>query len=510
MRGIETLSGSWNGLMRRHVARGAHHEALQMLSWMHRKCKQVMDMFSFPVALKACTALRASRQGQQIHALVLLLGFQSHLHTCNALLTMYSSCGHLQSATRTFDAMSHRSTVSWNSIMAACILNGFPHASLSYFSRMLFLLEEEDHHPDSITICTLLHALSHIGPAALLSGRAVHCYILRSQIATTTTALPFVENALIQMYLDSSCLAFAEKVFLGMPTKKRDLVTWTTVISGYMHYRLDNLALATFRSMLLQEGEGHLDPVALATVTPALGSLLQGKEMHCFAIKNGSCNVFVATSLLHMYAEFGAIESAVKMFERVEKRNVVAWTAMITAYAKHGLSEDSLRLFDEMREQEQEQEGVIPNHLTFMGVLTACAHSGLVEQARNCFKCMTEEYGLTPDMYHYAGMVDVLGRAGQLNEALKFIEAMPVEPNAHVWGSLLAACDLHQDVELGRQVAKVVSRMEPDNPGNFVLLSNMLAQDLRWEDATFVRETMIRRSLKKEPGQSQLHLAAGS
>ncbi|OUZ99083.1 Pentatricopeptide repeat [Macleaya cordata] len=511
-----------NGLMRRQVSCGAFREALQTLCQMHRDGIHQLDHFTFPIALKAACSSSSTtlRHGQQIHALVLHIGFQCDIYIANALISMYCYCAHLRDATLVFDAMPQRSTVTWNSIMGGCIRNGLPHASLSYFSNM-----SDD--PDSVTMSTLLHAHARLGASALRSGRAVHAHVLRwrglacyQQIAMQTSIKMknpccVVDNALIHMYLESSCLSYAEKVFQGMPLDNRDLVTWTTMMSGYIRSDLQHLALATFRSMLEQQQQQHqwswsdvvvsLDSAMLATVMPALTSLRHGKEMHCFAIKRDfdQSNVFVATSLLHMYAEFGSIDCAEKQFQRVEEKNVVAWTAMITAYAKHGRCEDCFRLFGEM----QLQGGVIPNHLTFMGVLTACTHAGLVEQAKDYFNCMTQDYGLTPDMYHYAAMVDMLGRAGRLKEALKFIAAMPVEPTAPVWGSLMAACGLHHDMKLGHEVAKIVLDMEPENPGNFVFLCNMLAQDQRWDDVSVVREAMKRRGLDKIPGYSSVHVS---
>ncbi|XP_042507206.1 pentatricopeptide repeat-containing protein At4g38010-like [Macadamia integrifolia] len=498
--------------MRTHMDSVASAEALHAFTCLHRAGLNAVDNFTFPIALKACAALKALKQGQQIHSLVLLLGVQWNVYIGNALISMYCSCGNTQVAARVFDHMPQRNTVTWNSIMTGCIHNGLAHESFSYFRRMIMekslLSSSLEQWPDSVTMCTILNAHARLGPDALRSGRAVHGYITRQGHRIVTkpeTTRPFVKNALIHMYIESlRCLTYAEKVFQGMAAEERDVVTWTTMISGYLHCKLENKALETFQSMLWEYHENaSLDAVTLAAVIPALRSLWQGKEIHCFAIKNGHDrrNMFVISSLLNMYAEYGAIGYATKIFQRVEERNVVVWTAMIMGYAKHGLSEGCLRLFDEMRLQ----AGVTPNELTFMGVFTACSHAGLVEKAQECFKVMTQEYGLMPDLHHYAAMVDVLGRAGRLREARNFIEAMPMKPSTPIWGSLLAYCGLHQDMELAEEVAKIVLDLEPDNPGNFVHLSNMLAQEQRWDDASMVRETMKCLGLKKVPGCSFVH-----
>ncbi|XP_077216268.1 putative pentatricopeptide repeat-containing protein At3g23330 [Tasmannia lanceolata] len=490
----------WNLLIKTQVGRGSYREALKQLSNMNRAGVQP-DNFTFPLALKACTGLSSLSQGQQIHGLLISLGFEWNPYAQNALICMYSGCGNIKTAFQVFDKMPHRNTITWNSIIAGCVHNGLALLSLSYFSQMILLSSGAD--PDSVTMSTVLHAIACLGDC-LRTGKEVHAQVIRRefQAKVTVTRRSYVENALIHMYLESSCLIYAERIFQQIPMEKRDLVRWTTMISGYARYKLGNLAITAFRSMV-NCGIGKPDPVSFAAVMPSVGSLQEGKEMHCFAIRSGfdDSNAFVASSLLHMYAELGSISCAAKFFERILDRNVVVWTVMIMAYAKHGQCEDSLKLFEEMRTQ----TSVIPNCLTFMAVLTACAHGGMVEQAKECFKCMTNEYGLTADMHHYAAMVDVLGRAGRLKEAFDFIQAMPVEPSAPVLGALLASCGLHQEMNLGNEVGKLVMSMEPENASNYVFLSNMLAQCGRWDDVREVREAMRSKGLHKTPGSSLIH-----
>ncbi|KAK9085231.1 hypothetical protein Sjap_025642 [Stephania japonica] len=505
---------TFNELMRTQVTHKAYIDALQTLSSMHKSSTQP-NHFTFPIALKACTlSLTISsspthvsnllKLAQQIHTHVILRGFESNVYSANALITLYSSFGVFGSALQVFDEMPQRSVVSWNSLISGCVRNGFSCFSLKCFSRMV--LDQSEACPDSVTMCAVLHAHGDVGGAeALRSGKAAHGYVVRQgpRIEVVTT-MCFVENALIDMYVELECLSYAERVFRVVLMDDHDVVTWTTMISGYMKYGIKNLALETFCSMVWKPRHRiGLDPVTVASIMPALVSLRQGKEMHCFAVKSGfDCsNVFVATSLLHMYAEFGNIELTEKQYGRIEEKNVVALTAMITAYAKHARSEDALRLFTEMRKQ----PGLVPNHLTFMAVLTACNHAGLVDQAYEYFNCMTQVYGLKPDMHHCAAMVDVLGRAGRLEEALEFIKAMPVNASSPIWGSFLASCGLHQDINKTNEVAEIMLKMEPDNPGTFVFLSNTLAQARRWDDAWMVRETMKWRGLKKVPGYSSVH-----
>ncbi|XP_006849828.3 pentatricopeptide repeat-containing protein At1g50270 [Amborella trichopoda] len=367
--------------------------------------------------------------------------------------------------------------------------------------------------PDRMTVTTILSAQGCLQMVA--RGREVHAYILRQGLIHQNQnqnglTNQLIENALIDMYAKSSDVESAKRVFECMAA--RDLASWTAMISGLMQNGLPALALRIFHSML-KEGITPDDSVSIASVLPAItgaGTLQQGREIHGYTIRNGLKNPFVATALLDMYSKFGCITLSEILFHELlfHERNknksssVVSWSAMIMAYAKHGYTDDALNLFHRMVEETR----IKPNHKTLMAILTACSHGGggsdLVDEAKKWFQCMRDKYQVSPDMYHYAAMVHLLGRAGQLEEAMAFIREMPIEPGPAVWGALLGSCRLHHDVELGERVAQVLSNVEPDNPGNYVLLSNMLAERGRWEDVVKVRELMRDTGLQKKPGFS--------
>jgi pentatricopeptide repeat protein len=282
-----------------------------------------------------------------------------------------------------------------------------------------------------------------------------------------------------------------------------DVVSWTTMIAGYAQNGHANDAVKLFRQMLLVDMK--LDPVTITSVLPAvacLAALQQGKEIHGYTIRRGIlANVFVGSALIDMYAKCGNIDIAHKVFYQLPERNVVSWTAMIVAYGMHGLCDDALICFSQMQ-----QAGMKPNHITFIGVLSACSHAGLVDKGWQYFDCMTKDYCIKPQIDHYACMIDLLGRAGYLDEALHFLNRMPLEPGPVVWGSILGACRIYRNVKLGKLASEHLFDLEPNNPGNYVLMSNIYTESGRWDDAVQVRAMMKDRGLKKMPGCSWIEV----
>jgi pentatricopeptide repeat protein len=245
--------------------------------------------------------------------------------------------------------------------------------------------------------------------------------------------------------------------------------------------------------------------VTYASILPACGNLAAlgyGKEFHNDIVKSGfQSDVFVGNGLVDMYAKCGNIEDAFKVFDEMPSRNVVSWTAMIVGYAMHGYGIEALQLFGKMQ-----NSGMKPNHVTFVGVLSACCNAGLVDDGRWYFDCMSRDYDITPAMKHYCCMVDLLGRAGHLDEARDFINKMPISPDAALWGSLLSACRIHNNIELGEHVAEQLFDSEPNNPAHYVLLSNIYAAAGKWDDVQNVRRLMKERKVERMPGCSWIEV----
>nr|UPT49028.1 pentatricopeptide repeat protein AaPPR1399 [Agave angustifolia] len=303
------------------------------------------------------------------------------------------------------------------------------------------------------------------------------------------------------MYVKSGFIDFAERLFDEMTTK--DVVVWSTMVSGLAQSGRAYQSLGTFREML--EESVAPNKVTIASVLFAcahMGSLQQGKSVHGYMIRlEFELDVVTYTSLLDMYSKCGLVDLAYKVFSVMPERNVHSWSAMVAGFGTHGMCSRALALFDRMR-----AESIVPNSVTFVSVLSACSHSGRVQEGRYYFKSMTKDYKITPSSEHLSCMVDLLGRAGLIEEAESLIEQMPVEPHPSVWGALLGDCKIHKKVALPERVANKLFVVKPDQPSAYVLLSNIYAAAEMWEMVKKTREVMNKRGLKKTAGFSSIEV----
>eukprot|EP01018_Ginkgo_biloba_P023998 Gb_36142 [translate_table: standard] len=442
--------------------------------------------------------------------------------TWNTMVAGYAQSGHLQDALKLFQKMPERDVVSWNAVIAGYAQNGDGKEVLTLFHQM----QQTGIKPNRVTFTSVLPACASL--AALEHGKEVHGEIIRSGFESDV----FVGSALVDMYVKCESIETARQVFESMT--ERNVVSWTAMISGYAQNGHVEKALKLFQKMPERNvvswnamiagyaQNGHFDEAlkifqqmqltgvkpnsdTFNSVLPAcanLAALENGKEVHKEMIRSGfPSDVFAGSALVDMYAKCGTIEEACQVFEKMPVRNVVSWTAMIVGYAMHGYGKEALQLFDQMRDS-----GTKPDHVTFVGVLSACCHAGLVDYGWQYFNCMRKYYHITPAMEHYCCMVDLLGRAGRLDEAQDFINKMPIKPNAVVWGSLLGACRLHSNVELGEYVAERLFELDPVNDAPYVLLSNIYAGVGRWDEINKVRHVMKARGVKKKPGCSWIEV----
>jgi pentatricopeptide repeat protein len=308
-------------------------------------------------------------------------------------------------------------------------------------------------------------------------------------------------NAMIAGYAQNGFVDEALKLFQKIPWQTVE--SWNAMIAGYAQNGHGQEALKLFEQM--QVAGMKLNAKTFASALPACASLAaleKGKEIHEEITKSGlETDIFVASALVHMYAKCGSIDHARNVFDKMRKRDVVSWTAMIEGYAIHGCGKEALKLFEQMQHC-----GVKPNHITLVGVLSACCHAGLVEEGRQYFDCMSQHYHITPRMEHYSCMVDLLGRAGHLDEAEDFVNKMPIKPDATVWRCLLGACRAHNNIELGKRVAEYLFELDPDNASPYLQLANIYATAGRWDGLQKVRKMMNERQVKKEPGCSWIEV----
>lgn len=371
--------------------------------------------------------------------------------------------------------------------------------------------------------------LSACGRAGNLSyGKAIHDFIIENNLDVDSR----LQSALVAMYASCCSMDVAQELFNKMPSKnlivstamisgysklgqlkharlifdqmvEKDLVSWSAMIAGYAESDWPQEALRLFNEM--QTLKMRPDQITMLSVISAcahLGALDKAKWIHIYADRNGFGGALpVGNALIDMYAKCGSLERAREVFEKMRRKNVISWTSMINASAMHGDAVNALGLFNRMKD-----ENVEPNGVTFVGVLYACSHAGFVDEGRKFFASMINEYNISPKHEHYGCMVDLFGRANLLREALEVIEAMPVAPNVVVWGSLMAACRVHGESELGEFAAKRLLELEPDHDGAHVVLSNIYAKERRWEDVRNVRKLMKDSSIIKERGFSRIEL----
>lgn len=449
------------------------------------------NQYTFPSVLTACGSISALRFGQQVHSCILQTGFLANVYVASALVDMYAKCGDLISARVALQGIEFDNEVSWNSMIVGCVRQGLDDDALLLFKTM----HARDMDIDDFTYPSVLNCYASVKD--LRSARSVHCMIIK----TGFEVYMLVGNALIDMYAKVGELSCALKVFNGMFIK--DVITWTSLVTGSAYNDSHEEAIRLYCKMRLA-GVGS-DQVVTASILSAcaeLAILKFGQQVHANFTKSGlKPTSSVENSLIALYAKCGCIEDANKVFNLMRNRDVISWTALIVGYAQNGKGKDSILLYDKMI-----ADGIKPDSITFIGLLFACSHTGLVEQGREYFRSMTNYYGLKPLPDHYACMIDLLGRSGKMNEAKDLLDQMEIEPDSTVWRALLGACRLHRNIELAERAANALIELEPNNAMPFVMLSNIYSSAGFWEDAARVRKLMKSKGVSKEVGCSWIEM----
>ncbi|XP_008465017.1 pentatricopeptide repeat-containing protein At1g08070, chloroplastic [Cucumis melo] len=474
------------------------------------------NSYTFPFLLKSCAKLASAREGKQIHAHVLKLGFVSDVFIHTSLINMYAQSGEMNNAQLIFDQSNFRDAISFTALIAGYALWGYMDRARQLFDEMpvkdvvswnamiagyaqmgrskeaLLLFEDmrkENVPPNESTIVSVLSACAQSN--ALDLGNSMRSWIedrgLRSNLKLV--------NALIDMYSKCGDLPTARELFDDMP--ERDVISWNVMIGGYTHMCSYKEALALFREMLASGVEPT--EITFLSILPScahLGAIDLGKWIHAYINKNfNSVSTSLSTSLIDLYAKCGNIVAARQVFDGMNIKSLASWNAMICGLAMHGQADEAFELFSKMS-----SDGIEPNEITFVGVLSACKHAGLVDLGHQIFSSMVQDYKISPKSQHYGCMIDLLGRAGLFEEAESLIQNMEVKPDGAIWGSLLGACRDHGRVELGELVAERLFELEPDNPGAYVLLSNIYAGAGKWDDVARIRTRLNDRGMKKVPG----------
>ncbi|XVF53418.1 hypothetical protein PTKIN_Ptkin05aG0098300 [Pterospermum kingtungense] len=457
----------------------------------------VPDRFTLSGIISACTELESESLsfGKQLHSWVIKSGFALDVCIGCSLVDMYAKCtidGSLDDSRRVFDRMEDHNVMSWTAIITGYVqCGGRDKEAIELFCQMM----ESPVPPNHFTFSSVLKACGNLSDSCI--GEQLYGLAVKRGFASDDC----VENSLISMYARSGRMDNAQRAFESLFEK--NLVSYNTIVHAYAKNFDSEGAFKTFQEITDTGFQVNAFTFAsLLSGVSNIGAIGKGEQIHAQLLISGfQSNQRISNALISMYARCGHIEAAFQVFSDTRDRNVISWTSMITGFAKHGFATRALEIFHEMLEV-----GIRPNEITYVAVLSACSHAGLISKGWEVFKSMQKEYGIAPKMEHYACMVDLLGRSGSLREAFEFINTMPCTPNALVWRTFLGACRVHCDKELGQHAAKMILQQDPLDAAAYILLSNLYASSGQWEDVAQIRKNMKERNLIKEAGCSWIEV----
>ncbi|XP_019453101.1 PREDICTED: pentatricopeptide repeat-containing protein At4g13650 [Lupinus angustifolius] len=443
--------------------------------------------FTYPSILRTCTSSGALYLGEQIHTLVLKSGFQFNVYVSSVLIDMYAKLGKLDTALNILRRVKEKDVVSWTAMIAGYAQHDMFAEALNLFEEM----QDEGIQSDNIGFASAISACA--GIQVLDQGRQIHAQSCVSGYSDDLS----VGNALVSFY--ARCGKVREAYFAFNKILAKDNRSWNSLISGFAQSAHYDEALHLFAEM--NKAGIEINSFAFGPAVSAAANVANvklGMQIHAMIKKTGyDLETEVSNVLITLYAKCGLLDDAERQFFEMTDKNEVSWNAMITGYSQHGRGFEALKLFEDMK-----QLGLLPNHVTFVGVLIACSHVGLVDEGISYFKSMREVHSLVPKPEHYACIVDLLGRSGLLSRARRFIEEMPIQPDAMIWRTLLSACIVRKNIDIGEFAASHLLKLEPKDSATYVLLSNMYAVTGKWGCRDRTRQMMKDRGVKKVPGRS--------
>lgn len=477
----------WSAMVSMSVKNGEYTKAIELF-------KQMLSEGIEPNAvtivsiLPACAKLQALPFGKEVHVFAMKSAFYTENNVQNSLIDMYAKCGHLNYAAQVFAAVQMRDLVTWKTMIRGLIENDYPRKALVVFSEM----QQYFSTVDDAVVCDMIGASSDA--EELIFGLGLHCCSIKSGSSCSIS----VGTTLMQMYSKFGLVDKARLLFDQLHPK--DLISWSAMISAYAQNGYASDALGTFKQLQsANERPNEITFVSLLQACSLSGTQELGESIHGCVTKSGYLpNTFLASALIDLYCKFGRIKQGRAMFNDSPVKDLICWSSLIHGYGLNGRGDDALETFSNMLDS-----GMLPNDVVFVSVLSACSHCGLEDDGWYWFYRMQEEYGIKPKLAHYACMVDLLSRQGNVEEALNFVYNMAVEPDKRIWGSLLAGCRATRgSVEVAEQVAKRLIALDPNNCSYYVFLSNLYAQEGRWDDVKRVREMIDEKRTGKTKGYS--------
>ncbi|PKI64412.1 hypothetical protein CRG98_015197 [Punica granatum] len=479
---------SWSALMSGCSQSGHHVRALELFSQM----PVVPNEYIYASVISSCAALRYLPYGQQVHAHSVKSGYAYVVFVANSLISMYMKLGLSGDAVLVHACTSEPSLVSYNALVSGFVENNLPERAFQTFKAVL----RQGLMPDRFTFVVL----SGVCPQSdnLTSGMVLHCLAVKLSL----DSIPFVGNLVMTMYSKFNLIAPVDRAFSSI--EDRDVISWNTLIAAHSQCDDHQNGLGVFREML-SGSNVRPDDFTFASVIAAcagLASIRHGRQIHAHLIRgNFSWDIGVCNALVNMYAKCGCLEYACNLFNTMQSRNLVSWNTVIAGYGNHGLGQRALETFEQML-----LLGLNPDPVTFAGLLIACNHAGLVDKGVSYFNSMKEVYGISPGIEHFSCLIDMLGRAGRLQEAKYYISKSDFGNDPIILGSLLSACRLHGDVSVGEHLAGKLLELKPPTTSPYVLLSNLYASDEAWDSVVEARKLLKNSGLKKEPGHSLIEV----
>lgn len=482
---------SWNTVISGFLRNGQFENGFGCFKRMRELGFHRFDKATLTTILSALDGPEFGYLNEMIHGLVFRCGYEQETAVGNSLITSYFKCRCSSSGRRVFDELLERNVITWTAMISGLVRNELYKESLEFF----VLMRSGTVCPNSLTYLSSLMACS--GLQALSEGRQIHAILWKLGIDSYLR----LESALMDMY--SKCGSMVDAWLIFESVDELDEVALTVILVGFAQNGFEKEAIQIFKKMVKAGIE--IDTNMVSAVLGVFGndtSLGLGKQIHALIVKrNFSYNPYVNNGLINMYSKCGQLEESVRVFSEMPHKNPISWNSMIATFARHGDGFGALRLYEEMK-----MEGVKPTDVTFLSLLHACSHVGLVEKGMEFLNSMTKDHRISPRKEHYACVVDMLGRAALLTEAKDFIEKLPGKPGPLVWQALLGACSFHSDSETGTFAAEQLIAAAPESPAPYVLLANIYSSEGKWKERARTFKRMKEMGIAKETGISWIEI----
>ncbi|CAH8258922.1 unnamed protein product [Arabidopsis lyrata] len=484
---------TWSSMVSGFEKNGSPYQAVEFFRRMATASDVTPDRVTLITLVSACTKLSNSRLGRCVHGFVMRRGFSNDLSLVNSLLNCYAKSRAFKEAVNLFKMMAEKDVISWSTVIACYVQNGAAAEALRVFNEMM----DDGTEPNVATVLCVLQACAAAND--LEQGRKTHELAIRKGLETEVK----VSTALVDMYMKCFSPEEAYAVFSRIP--KKDVVSWVALISGFTLNGMAHRSIEEFSIMLL-ENNTRPDAILMLKVLGScseLGFLEQAECFHSYVIKYGfDSNPFIGASLVELYSRCGSLGNASKVFNEIALKDTVVWTSLITGYGIHGKGTKALETFNHMVRSSE----VKPNEVTFLSILSACSHAGMIHEGLRIFELMVNDYRLAPNLEHYAVLVDLLGRVGELDTAIEITKRMPFSPTPQILGTLLGACRIHQNGEMAETVAKQLFELESNHAGYYMLMSNMYGVKGEWENVEKLRNSVKQRGIKKGLAESLIEI----